>query len=170
MGSQLDASGQISITSSAKHEPDISTSHAYTDIILINLTAKTSWSSEVSTAITEFLEGCGRVDLLKMHVKVIPTATSQSIYIATCSTANNNSAETLSGMQNGYSFVSNSFTVGIERSFDLIPMDNLSMQIRPVSASLPMMQIKMEKTAAMRVWLTLYVKVLGVRQHVKVLN
>lgn len=170
MGSELRSSGSVALTSAAPHEGNISTSHVYTDYFVINASGKTSITSEISTLISDKLEGCGRVDLVSMSVKIMPTADKQSFYIGTCSTSNSATAKTLAGSKAGFGRVSNAFNVGTEMLFDLVPMDTLSRQIRPCSAMLPMMQIKMEKTKELPMWITLEVLVHGVRTHYIDLN
>lgn len=150
------------LTAQARLESNISVEHDYTDVVVLS---GASVSSPLDHILSEYLSGCGRVDLVKIEVKVLATATKQKFYFGFSSTSSNLTAKEAARKMSGKMFCSNDFTVGDEIVFSLIPEDTLSRQIRPNSADLPMINFLMEAPEEAEVGVHFFLKVRGIRQH-----
>jgi len=136
-----------SLTSTAPIEPNISTSHAFTDIIHVNFGSETkTFSDTIEALVGDELKGCGRVDLVALNCKCIATKAGQSIKIGFCENGASVSINQVALKQNGLFHVANAYTVGVEIVRSLTPEDTLSLQIRPVSAFLPTTKLMVEKS------------------------
>lgn len=169
MASVTDAQ-TASITSSAPIEGNISTEHAWTDVVMLDVTSSSKFDKAVADCVADFLVGAGRVDLVKIELKCVPSQTKQSIQIGLSEVGNTQSALVLSMKANGFYFVSNDRTVGTEQLRTLVPEDTISKQLRPQSSMLPSLRIACTKTQDMPTTLTFYLKVHGMRMRYGSLN
>lgn len=150
------------LTGAAPVEGGVSTSHDYTDIIV--------WSGykldqALDALLSSKLEGCGKVDLVKIEVKIITSAEKQHVYMGFASTGSSIPVKMAAGKLSGLFFRSNAKTVGDEITKVLVPEDTLSRQIRPNSANLPMLKFMVDVTEGVDVFVHFYVKVSGMRVH-----
>jgi len=159
------------ITSQAPLESNISREHEYTDLIHLMLadTRRTIDASIVSL-MGDFLSGCGRVDLMHLDIIYKCSAADQFISVGMSSTTQSLTVQQAAFKGNGVSFTATNLTMGVRHSIRLIPEDNLSRQIQPVSSDLPSMKLLLECSKGVEVQIVLAVKVRGIRMHFNVLN
>jgi hypothetical protein len=153
------------VTSSAPLEPTISTQHNYTDMLYLDMENGTLFNDAVASVVTSRVQHTGRIDLVKLSVVYIATASGQTLRAGICNTGQNLSAEAVSMKPNGISFVSNNMTMGVKHTGDIVPEDTISRQLFPVSSFLPSARFIISKDAGMRATVIIQVKVEGVRQY-----
>jgi len=135
------------LTATAPLEPNISTTHVYTDIIHISFgDVARKFQDTIEQLVSSQLMGCGRVDLVELQCKAVTTKAGQTVKIGFCENGSSASINQVALKPNGLYHVSNAYNVGTEIVRSLIPEDTLSLQIRPVSAILPTTKLMVEKS------------------------
>jgi hypothetical protein len=148
------------LTSAAPLETNISVDHQETDIIVLD---GDYCDHPLDVILAPYLEGCGRVDLLKIEAKIVTTDARQKVMMGFAATGSSISVAQAAGKLSGLLFVSNAKTQGDEVTKVLVPEDTLSRQIRPNSADLPMLKLMVDVNPEVMLFLHIYIKVRGVR-------
>jgi len=162
----------VSETSVARSEPTISKSHVYTDLHSFQLDTSVEFvkSYDLSGLLQDYIEGCGRVDLVKIGMKIRTTAKGQTINVGVADSASSLDALGASMKPNGFSHCSNDRNYGEQMNIEILPEDTLSMQIRPISAMLPSMKLLIAVSKDVKVSLHVYYKISGVRHRYNTLK
>lgn len=151
-------------TQSAPLETGIGRSFEYTDIVHVQVN-KNAVDSAIEEFVEQRLEGCGKVDLVKVVLNCLPTVAGASVKIGTSAIGSAATCELLSMTSGGYAFVASGLNAGVKHSVDIVPISSVSRQIRPASTNLPMLRLALEKTDNMLVILEFYIRVEGARVH-----
>jgi hypothetical protein len=162
---QINNQGISSETPSAPLERGIGQDFIYTHIIHLHLGGARSFDGPVEDLIQHRLEGCGKVDLVSMSIKAVAKTAGAFINIGTSAVGSSSTALSLGLTPSGFVHVANALNVGVQIEQTLIPMSNVSRQIRPASTNLPMLRLVFEKSENIQVNLVLYIKVEGVIVH-----
>lgn len=156
------------LSAPAPLENSVATGHLWTDIV--QYAVKTDVNSSIKLLSKNHLQGCGKVDLIKVILTCVGTDDKASVKAGLVSVGSPATFDHIGMSSDGISYVSNPTTKGIRHEFTLVPPDFISRQIQPTSADLPEMKIMIERTATMNVSLMLYFKVTGVRIKYETLN
>lgn len=159
----ISSEGAESLTSAARSEPSISVEHNYTDLVVLDLGESISYNDNIEKLVESVLNGCGRVDLVKIVARIIPTESGQKVLVGFTEVGSSATTRQAATKENGLYFVSNAMTSGTEITRVLIPEDTLSRQIRPPSAMLPTLKIMINKSKDCVLTLNIYLKVSGIR-------
>jgi len=162
----------VSETSVARLEPSISQSHYYTDLHSFQLDTSGDFMKtyDLSVLLQDYIEGCGRVDLVKIGMKIRTTARGQTVNVGVADSASSLDALGASMKPNGFSHCSNDRNYGEQMTIEILPEDTLSMQIRPISAMLPSMKLLLAVSKDVKATLHVYYKISGVRHRYNVLK
>jgi hypothetical protein len=152
-------------TPAAPLERGIGSSFEYTDLVQLDCSGKNEFDGPLEDLVSHRLEGTGKVDLIKIVVKYQATDSGARIYLGTSAVGSSAQAKSLAMNGSGHAHSANAFNSGSEHIFDLVPLANVSRQIRPASTNLPMLRLVYEKTAYMNLSIHIYMKVEGVRVH-----
>jgi len=145
----------------APHEGNLSTEHAWTDVFDV---VCHSCSMPFDVLLKDYLPGVGRADLVKIEANITTTAAKQHVYVGFCSTLQTLTAKQAGGRSSGIRFITNDKTYGAQITKVLVPDDTFSLQIRPNSAMLTMLNFLVDISEDVDVTFTFYVKVHGVRR------
>lgn len=152
-------------TPQAPIENSVSLELEESDIVNLDMSALTTKDGSIESYVAHRLEGCPNVDLIKLSIKCQAQSAKDYIRIGMSAMGSSASIKSLAGKKNGFKHKANDRNVGEEIEKDLVPMANVSRQIRPCSSQLPMLRLCYEKSAGMDLTLIVYMKVNGVREH-----
>jgi hypothetical protein len=152
-------------TPSAPLERGIGQDFLFTHIIHLHLGGARSFDGPIEDLIEHRLEGCGKVDLVSMSIKAVAKTAGAFINIGTSAVGSSSTALSLALTPSGFVHIANALNTGIQIEQVLVPMSNVSRQIRPASTNLPMLRLVFEKSENIQVNLVLYIKVEGVIVH-----
>jgi hypothetical protein len=150
----------VPITGPAPHETNISTEHPFNRMLTISVKVS-KWGDSVEKLCGNHLQGCGRVDFVKMDIKLIPIKDGAWCKFGVCEVGSSYTTDDVSMKPNGEYFVSNQFSTGHSKLVKVLPEDTLSRQLRPISSSLPTMKFMLERSDDMVVTIILYLQVHG---------
>lgn len=153
----------VAITGPAPTPPVNINSHPYNRIVNVSMAANT-FNENIANLITTDLQGCGRVDLVKIEMNFLALAAGDAVMVGV--TDINSSIDIVQASQkpNGFVHKATSYNYGNKDVITVVPEDMLSRQLRPVPSDLPSMKLIFEKTGTMRVSFVIYLQVHGIVQ------
>lgn len=147
------------LTGPAPIESGVSREHGWTHSIVKEMK---DCDASLDTILATNMNGCGQVHLIEMHISCQGMKIGDSVEVGTCAVGSTATLGHLSMMPNGFAYVTNAMTVGNKTTDKVIPLDNVSRQIRPISADLPSTKLMLKKTGSMRVFITFNILVKGI--------
>jgi hypothetical protein len=149
-----------SLTAPARHESSLAREHEFTDCIIL---LGNVCNDTLDNLLSPYLEGCGRVDLVRLEVKIVTTASGQKVQVGVDTAGSTRSIDQVCRKVNGIYFISNTKNVGQEVVRPIKPEDNLSLQIRPNSADFPMLKLLCKADTDVDISFHFFIKVHGMR-------
>lgn len=155
----------VSITAPAPMPSAQAPGHLYTDIVNINFGSNTQYSGNIESLLSDKLQGCASVHLVKIEAIFQATAQDQEILMGMCDAGSGLTIDQIAFKPNAIAHMANARNVGERHTIELVPEDTLAKQIRPIASNLPMIKIMIKKDKSMRLSLVIYLRVDGMRQY-----
>jgi len=115
----------------------------------------------ISAILSNYLLGCGKVDLIKFQVIYQTTKASQIVKFGVCNTLGNRSLESVVLAPGGVNFMSNTYNFGVQEVVDIVIPDTISRQIQPASSHLPSLRFKCSVSSGVAFSVIFYLKFHG---------
>jgi hypothetical protein len=116
------------------------------------------------------LDGCGTVDLVSVALTIKFSDAKQTVKAGFKAVGSKMTLAGVSMKQNGVHISSTSYNYGDRRTFEMVPEDTLSTQIRPIPSDRPTIKFMISVGAGVTVQMDIRVRVIGMRQHSTSLN
>lgn len=143
--------------------------HSWTDTHHIQVEGS-KYSGKILDILSSRLEGCGRVDLVKIRYKFHATAADQFLEMGFREVGSSITTSQVAGKANGVVFTSNPHTYGKAEIGEMVPEDSFSMQLKPPPADLPILELCFEKSSELKLNLSFDFRVHGIRNTYGVLK
>jgi len=158
MASVTDRGVEI-LTSPAPHEPDISSIHEYSHILM--LTLPTEYKGTLGNIVSNHITGAGRIDLVSCAISFTTNDAKQSVKAGFRSNGSRATIDQVATKRSGLCFTTNAHNYGPKVIHELVPEDTMSRQLQPVSSFLPTIDFMFTRSQEVVATLELKVKVHG---------
>lgn len=162
MSAATESNTTQSLTAPAPLEPFAANEQPYNFMVIADVEV-TNYADTVANLVSDYLEGCGNVDLVKIDATMLFSKASEFVYIGFSDANGSKGAKTYAMRPDGYAYKAGVNIPGSAVVVELLPPNIYSRQLQPVSSLLPTLKIHIAKSETVDMQMRLYVKIHGPR-------
>jgi len=136
------------------------------DIVILRFNSKFNKADSIDKYLHDEFKGCGTLELVYIKGKfTCLTAGAKFMVGLRGAQYSSMTCEQAALMPNGFIHISNNMNYGQEVNFTIVPDNTLSMQIRPIPADRPLMDLLLSASSEIVGSVFIGIRVIGPRRH-----